>query len=156
QRLLKEAPSLELVSTSPILFKDATAEELHTQLAGLGVSARLARRLQAATVQRGVLEIPLTLPEVSPRLLQRIREVTAVPRLTILDRATSARDGFTKYLFEGAGPGRFEAVRIPLLHRPDDRKYVVCVSSQVGCALGCAFCATGRMGFQRNLATWEM
>ncbi|MCA9098676.1 MAG: radical SAM protein, partial [Planctomycetaceae bacterium] len=31
-----------------------------------------------------------------------------------------------------------------------------CVSSQVGCALGCAFCATGRMGFQRNLATWEI
>ena len=47
-------------------------------------------------------------------------------------------------------------MRIPLLHRPEDRKYVVCVSSQVGCALGCAFCATGRMGFRRNLATWEI
>src|SRR5262249_7327634 len=35
-------------------------------------------------------------------------------------------------------------------------KYIVCVSSQVGCALACAFCATGRMGFHRNLATWEI
>lgn len=35
-------------------------------------------------------------------------------------------------------------------------KYVVCVSSQVGCALRCAFCATGRLGFRRNLAAWEI
>ena len=50
----------------------------------------------------------------------------------------------------------FEAVRIPLLHRAGKEKTVVCVSSQVGCALGCRFCATGRLGFGRNLATWEM
>ena len=42
------------------------------------------------------------------------------------------------------------------MHRPEDRKYVVCVSSQVGCAMGCQFCATGRMGFRRNLAAWEI
>ena len=47
-------------------------------------------------------------------------------------------------------------MRIPLLHRKDDPKYIVCVSSQVGCSLGCAFCATGRLGFRRNLAPWEM
>ena len=41
-------------------------------------------------------------------------------------------------------------------YRPGDEKYIVCVSSQVGCAMGCAFCATGRMGFRRNLATWEI
>ncbi|MCU0871515.1 MAG: radical SAM protein, partial [Pirellulaceae bacterium] len=61
-----------------------------------------------------------------------------------------------KYLFRGDGPEGFEAVRIPLLHRPDDLKYVVCVSSQVGCAMRCEFCATGRMGFRRNLAAWEI
>ena len=48
--------------------------------------------------------------------------------------------------------GRFEAVRIPLF----DTKYVVCISSQVGCALACDFCMTGKMGFQRNLETWEI
>src|SRR5262249_25941798 len=42
------------------------------------------------------------------------------------------------------------------LHRPEDRKYIVCVSSQVGCAMGCAFCATARLGFKRNLAAWEI
>src|SRR5205085_4357832 len=87
---------------------------------------------------------------------QGVREATALPRLALLNKAESPRDGFVKYLFRGDGPEPFEAVRIPLLHRPSDRKYVVCVSSQVGCALGCAFCATARLGFKRNLAAWEI
>src|SRR2546422_472257 len=140
----------------PILFKDHTADELHDRLAGLGVSPRLARRLQAAVMQRRATELPAALPEVAARLLVRVREATAIPRLELLDKAVSPVDGFAKYLFRGTGPEPFEAVRIPLLHRPGDEKYIVCVSSQVGCAMGCAFCATGRMGFKRNLATWEI
>src|SRR5262249_20924500 len=80
-----------------------------------------------------------------------------IPHLELLDRTISPTDGFAKYLFRGpTGPEPFEAVRIPLLHRPHDRKYIVCVSSQVGCALGCVFCATGRLGFERNLGAWEI
>lgn len=143
--------------TSPrFLFKDCTAVEMHQQLAPLGVSERLARRLQSAIVRNDAAAVPVSMPEVPRRLLERIAEATAVPRLTVRDRVTSPRDGFTKYLFQGDGPELFEAVRIPLLHRPDDCKYVVCVSSQVGCALACAFCETGRMGFRRNLAAWEI
>jgi 23S rRNA (adenine2503-C2)-methyltransferase len=141
---------------TPLLFKEHTAEELHAHLSALGVSARLARRLQHAVLGTDREAVPAELPEVSPRLLQRVREATAVPQLTIVEKSVSPTDGFAKYLFRGAGPEPFEAVRIPLLHRPGDEKYIVCVSSQVGCALGCAFCATGRMGFRRNLATWEI
>ena len=142
--------------SAAVLFKDHTADELHQRLAALGVSARLARRLQSAVVQRGLAAVPTELDEVSPRLLERVRAATAVPTLKTIEQRTSPTDGFTKYLFQGDGPEVFEAVRIPLLHRPGDEKYIVCVSSQVGCAMGCAFCATGRMGFQRNLATWEI
>jgi 23S rRNA (adenine2503-C2)-methyltransferase len=46
-----------------------------------------------------------------------------------------------------------ESVRIPL---EKSGRFSVCVSSQVGCALGCKFCATGRMGLTRNLETWEI
>jgi 23S rRNA (adenine2503-C2)-methyltransferase len=137
-----------------ILFKNHTSDELHALLAPFGVSARLARRLQAAVLQRG--GIPDAMPEVSRRLLEQVRRATRIPRLTLLEKAVSPTDGFTKYLFRGDGPEPFEAVRIPLLHRPGDEKYVVCVSSQVGCAMGCVFCATGRMGFRRNLAAWEI
>jgi 23S rRNA (adenine2503-C2)-methyltransferase len=152
---VKEIPQMVDGATLTLL-KDHTADELHARLAGLGVTPRLARRLQAAVVRRGAGEVPATLPEVSPRLLARVRDAVTVPRLTLLDRVVSPRDGFTKYLFRGTGPEPFEAVRIPLLHRPHDPKYVVCVSSQVGCALGCAFCATARLGFRRNLAAWEI
>jgi 23S rRNA (adenine2503-C2)-methyltransferase len=142
--------------TSAILFKDHTAAELHARLAPLGVTERLARRLQAAVVRRGEAEVPRALPETSPRLLERVRAATRVPRLRRLEKRVSPMDGFTKYLFRGDGDEPFETVRIPLLHRPGDEKYIVCVSSQVGCALGCVFCATGRMGFKRNLSTWEI
>ena len=85
-----------------------------------------------------------------------MRQCTTIPNLTLIEKQISPRDGFAKYLFSGDGPEPFEAVRIPLLHKPDDLKYVVCVSSQVGCAMGCEFCATGRMGFRRDLAAWEI
>ena len=74
-----------------------------------------------------------------------------LPKLKVVERR-QADDGFVKYLFESPLGGRFEAVRIPLF----DTKYVVCISSQVGCALACDFCMTGKLGFQRNLETWEI
>lgn len=138
----------------PALLKDCTATDLQAALAPLGVSLRLARRLQAAVVRGD--GFPASLPEVSPGLLDRIRREVRLPRLATQGRRVSPRDGFAKYVFTGDGPESFEAVRIPLTHRAGQEKYVVCVSSQAGCALGCAFCATGRMGFARDLAAWEM
>ena len=138
----------------PLLLKNQTAVELQNALAPLGVSLRLARRLQAAVLRRD--GFPAELPEVAPALLARIRQAADVPRLELLEERVSPRDGFAKFLFRGAGPENFEAVRIPLVHRPGAEKCIVCVSSQAGCALGCVFCATGRLGFRRNLETWEM
>ncbi len=43
-----------------------------------------------------------------------------------------------------------------VLMRHKDGRNTVCVSSQVGCPLGCSFCATGKMGFKRNLGVWEI
>ncbi len=138
-----------------IRFKEHTAVTLHQALAPLGVDARLARRLQAAVLQK-LGRVPEQMPEVSRRLLARIRHATMIPRLELVEKVVSPKDGFAKYAFRGEGEGIFEAVRIPLLHRRGDEKYVVCVSSQVGCAMGCSFCATGKLGFRRNLATWEI
>jgi 23S rRNA (adenine2503-C2)-methyltransferase len=58
-----------------------------------------------------------------------------------------------RYLFESTDGALIEAVRIPLL-KPNH--YSVCLSSQVGCAMACDFCATGRLGFKRNLEVWEI
>jgi 23S rRNA (adenine2503-C2)-methyltransferase len=69
-----------------------------------------------------------------------------------LERETdSGLTGTRKFLWE-CGDG----VRIETVFIPDADRRTVCVSSQAGCALGCAFCATGGMGFIRNLESWEI
>lgn len=139
---------------NPVLFKNLTTPEVCESLSPLGVQPRLARVLQVTAVRKG--EYPDHVPGVSARVLDLVRQRTTIPHLTLVDKRVSPQDGFAKYLFRGDRPGLFEAVRIPLMHRPEDPKYIVCVSSQVGCAMACEFCATGRMGFQRNLAPWEI
>ncbi len=134
-----------------LLLKNQTADELHT---ALGISPRQARMIQAAVIRTG--KLPEAQAEISEKALKAIRAAAEIPNLTLKDKTVSPQDGFAKYLFCGDGPEPFEAVRIPLLHREEDQKYIACVSSQVGCALGCAFCFTGKMGFKRNLAAWEM
>ena len=131
-----------------------TSQDLAERYAHLGMTPRLARRLQSSALRRGTW--PTEDTTLSARWLERVRQELHIPALTTIDRRISPSDGFTKYLFAGADGARFEAVLIPLLHRPDTPKTIVCVSSQVGCAMGCAFCATGRLGFSRNLATWEI
>ncbi len=81
-----------------------------------------------------------------------LRRSACTTRLEVLDRRRSAVDPFVKYLFRAPDGRVFETVRIPLLHP----RWSVCVSSQVGCALACAFCETGRVGFRRNLEPWEI
>lgn len=84
---------------------------------------------------------------------EAVRAAGEVPVLRVLAETASALDPFVKYLLEAPDGARVEAVRIPL---HDPARYSVCVSSQVGCALACAFCATGRLGLRRNLAAWEI
>ena len=68
-----------------------------------------------------------------------------------LVQAFPSSDGSVKYLFTLHDGSRTEAVYLPYA----DRK-TVCISSQVGCPAGCTFCATGRMGFGRNLTGPEI
>ncbi|MBX3159342.1 MAG: radical SAM protein [Deltaproteobacteria bacterium] len=82
-----------------------------------------------------------------------VRAAGHVPELAIAAETPSAIDPFVKYLLAAPDGARFETVRIPLEH---PERFTACVSSQVGCALACAFCATGRLGLRRNLAAWEI
>ena len=82
-----------------------------------------------------------------------VRAAGTVPTLEVVAETPSRIDPFVKYLLAAPDGARFEAVRIPLA---DPSRFCACVSSQVGCALGCTFCATGRLGLSRNLAAWEI
>lgn len=73
-----------------------------------------------------------------------------MPRLTIMTRQKS-RDGTEKFLFRLRDGEAIETVAIP-----ESNRMTLCISSQAGCALQCAFCATGAMGFSRNLDVHEI
>lgn len=129
--------------------------------------------LQGLTPERLVRVLPLTLAEarkvhasvqredapgtplhgVRRASLACLREQAHVPALTLVTEAKSQIDPFVKYALRTEDGHVIETVRIPL-EKPG--RFSVCVSSQVGCALGCKFCATGRMGLTRNLETWEI
>lgn len=110
-------------------------------------------RKVVALAHRG-LQLPAHAPAgVRQSSFEKVRASFSLPRIEVLGRASSQLDPFVKYTLRGAQGSAFEAVRIPL-ERPG--RYSVCISSQVGCALACAFCATGRLGLTRNLAAWEL
>ena len=103
------------------------------------------RRLWVAPVAgfADMTELPLALHDA---LAARFE----MPRLTLAVRQAST-DGTEKFLFTLADGQSIETVAIP-----DGDRMTFCISSQAGCALACRFCATGVMGFQRNLAVHEI
>jgi 23S rRNA (adenine2503-C2)-methyltransferase len=90
---------------------------------------------------------------VSRRAREAVLAAGRVPTLAVANVARSRLDPFVKYALWAPDGRIVEAVRIPLERAG---RFSVCVSSQVGCALACAFCATGQMGLMRNLETWEI
>ncbi len=66
-------------------------------------------------------------------------------------RDTRAADGTRKWLLDVGGANAIETVYIP-----EDDRGTLCISSQAGCALDCAFCSTGKQGFNRNLSVAEI
>ncbi len=129
------------------------APEVFMQRAlALGVGPEIVRRLLSAIVARGVhdpaawgrdCQIPRRLIEVIGNL----------PRLTLEHSVVSATDGFQKLRFRTHDGLAVETVIIPLL-KPG--AVSICLSSQVGCVMGCQFCATARMPRRRSLETWEI
>jgi 23S rRNA (adenine2503-C2)-methyltransferase len=145
-------------------------------LAPFGVSPELAARIFARVHGHGAVGFPSGSVRGLPQATAAALEAACTwPTLEIVERRQAA-DGFVKYLFRTGDGHEVEAVRIPLpdpaaaralrerrrlgqagsLEALPAAKYTLCLSSQVGCALGCVFCATGRLGGIRSLKTWEI
>ena len=86
----------------------------------------------------------------SRNLRDELERDFSISGLTILRRAES-RDGTVKFLFGLADGQSIESVLIP-----ETKRLTLCISTQVGCAYGCAFCATALLGFKRNLTASEI
>jgi len=103
------------------------------------------------------LHRPWTWKDGAPDLGTGIRhwlEGVADLRLPVIVESRPSSDGATKLALELVDGKRIEAVHMPRLVR--NPRVTYCISSQVGCALGCTFCATGSMGILRNLQAGEI
>ncbi len=88
--------------------------------------------------------------DLAKSLREKLQQVAVIQPPRILSEHRSA-DGTVKWLIDTGGANAVETVFIP-----EDDRGTLCVSSQVGCALACTFCSTGRQGFNRNLAASEI
>ncbi len=133
----------------PIALQGVTPDELSQALPAVTLAD--ARRI-VSTVHR---DGDVAEPNSCVRRVAREAVVAHghVPGLEVVSRAQSLLDPFVKFALRTSDGQVIETVRIPL-ERPG--RFSVCVSSQVGCALACAFCATGRLGLRRNLESWEI
>lgn len=125
------------------------ATELDRWVAAEGLpayrSAQLLRRLWVAPI--GSWQDATELPQA---LRERLDAALPLSRLGVAATQQS-QDGTRKFLWELADGEQVESVLIP-----SGTRRTLCISSQAGCALGCVFCATGRMGFRRQLAAAEI
>ncbi len=123
--------------------------ELETALDARGVERFHARQLYRWIYKRGVTDID-RMTDLSRALREAIRTefVLSTPQVVADDRST---DGTRKFVLELADSRRIESVFIP-----DTPSMTFCISTQVGCAMACGFCLTGKMGLVRNLTAGEI
>ncbi len=122
---------------------------LEAFFAGLGEKPYRARQLLQWMHQRGVDRFD-AMTDLSKGVRARLAQTAEIVLPAVITERTST-DGTVKWLFESGAGQAVESVFIP-----EPGRGTLCISSQVGCALDCAFCATGAQGFNRNLTTAEI
>ncbi len=87
---------------------------------------------------------------ISKKLREKLKSVSYIQAPEIIYQNISA-DGTRKWVMKMPGGSSIETVLIP-----DGQRGTLCISSQIGCALDCSFCSTGKQGFNRNLSAAEI
>ncbi len=134
---------------SLINLLDLLPSELETLAESLGAARYRGRQLATWIYAKGVSDIRAMsdLPREFREALGE-RAVVGVPEL---ERRTPSQDGSQKFVFRYPDGARAQSVLMP-----DGDRLTLCLSSQVGCGFGCAFCFTGTMGLERNLGAGEI
>ncbi len=136
-------------SESRLNLLGLSGDELERYFAARGEKPFRARQLMQWIHQRGAVDFA-TMTDLSKALRQRLSEEAEIEMPRVLSRHDSD-DGTVKWLFASGSGQAVETVFIP-----EPGRGTLCISSQVGCALDCAFCATGAQGFNRNLSSAEI
>jgi 23S rRNA (adenine2503-C2)-methyltransferase len=128
---------------------EMSVAELEAALEARGTRPFHARQLYRWVYRRGVTDFD-AMTDLPSALRLRLGEEFFLSSPAVQKRERSS-DGTEKFVFELADRRRIEAVFIP-----DTPGMTFCISTQVGCAMRCAFCLTGKMGLSRNLTAGEI
>jgi len=131
-------------------IKSLTLTRLEAELAELNLPRFRARQIFRWMWQKGVTDWD-EMTDIAKPLREKLAQRYQISSLKQKRRIGSAKQGVVKSLFELADGAKVESVWL----RDADRR-TVCVSTQVGCPLGCRFCRTAEMGFARNLTPAEI
>jgi 23S rRNA (adenine2503-C2)-methyltransferase len=137
------------VTTSPLDLAGLERPALAEILASRGYPAFHADQIFRWMYRRGATD-PSTMSDLPRSLRGLLADEFAVTTPAVVQRDRS-NDGTEKFLLRLADDERIESVYIP-----DTPSNTFCISTQVGCAMACAFCLTGKMGLTRNLAAGEI
>lgn len=141
-----------------------TLKELSDFAVGAGEPRYRGDQLFGWLYGKGAVSVE-SMSDLGKKFRERLHVAAFIHGVTPLTQQFSRRDGTTKFLFELRDGSRIESVLIPPAAafrdgtadgEDEQRRLTLCVSTQVGCPLDCAFCATGTMGFIRNLTAGEI
>jgi len=133
-----------------INLKGLSLQELEEFVAQLGEKKYKARQLFKWIYAEGLTDFR-EMSDLSKNLRAKLKDLAYVRSLEKLKSVKSKDQSCEKFLFGLEDKERIESVLIR-----EDRRITLCVSTQVGCALSCLFCATGKMGFKRDLTSGEI
>ena len=133
-----------------LYFNDLDLDQLKEYFREIGEPAYRATQLWSAIYTQLVAE-PDQVSSLPKPLRSRLQQDITFSHLNPIERLVSSDGETVKTLFDLPGTARIETV---LMHY--DVRETLCISSQAGCAMGCVFCATGQLGFHRNLGTGEI
>ncbi|MCJ7825592.1 MAG: 23S rRNA (adenine(2503)-C(2))-methyltransferase RlmN [Anaerolineales bacterium] len=131
-------------------FFDLSLPQVDTHLQTLGVERYRARQLWEGMYKK-LAPSPRKISNLPENLREQLEGELTFSALTV-QSTLSSRDGKTeKYLLDAQDGQAIEAVLMRY-----QRRDTACISTQIGCGMGCVFCATGQMGFKRNLSSGEI
>lgn len=140
-----------MTTSEKVALSGKTLAEISEFVRELGLPAFRARQIHSWIYSKYADSFE-QMSDLSRELRDTLDKSACVPLLKLAHLEVS-NDGTRKYLFELADGQLVESVLISFHDRPN---LSACVSSQVGCAVGCTFCATGYLGFKRNLSSQEI
>ncbi len=131
-------------------FFDLSLPQVEAHLQTLGAERYRARQLWEG-IYKNLAPSPQKISNLPENLREQLETTLTFSALTV-HSTVSSRDGETeKYLLETQDE---KAIEVVLMRY--HRRHTACISTQIGCGMGCVFCATGQMGFKRNLSSGEI